>query len=417
VINYYSPFSFGQLSLTLIMESKNIKEQLLRFNKSRSIQPVTSLCYAPFLSLNFDQSGNITACCFNRSHILGLYPAQSISEAWNGTPNKELRRAMKDFNDQLGCSKCTRMIEESNFESVLIKHFDEYAELTLNEKKNQWWRYKSQNKLANRIEKNLLPVVFEFEISNNCNLECIMCGGNWSSAIRKNREGLPVIKSPFDEAFVQQVSKYLPTLKRANFLGGEPFLISLYYSIWESIIEINPSIDVAITSNGTVLNTRAKKIINNLPNCRITLSIDSLNKTTWENIRRNGNFETLLENLQWLRNSGKLKSFSVCPMIQNWEEIPEIAQYCQDNALDIYFNIVYGPLGERKKGIHLIDESSLSTNTLLIPETSMSKMDRAELLKVIRFYKTYHFRDRIQDQLDNLIRQLENWYHQTDEIC
>ena len=65
----------------------------------------------------------------------------------------------------------------------------------------------------------------EFSISNVCNLECVMCNGNFSSAIRAHRDQLPPAKSVYSNAFDPVLRSILPHLFRAKFLGGEPFLI------------------------------------------------------------------------------------------------------------------------------------------------------------------------------------------------
>ncbi|GIV33329.1 MAG: hypothetical protein KatS3mg031_0864 [Chitinophagales bacterium] len=377
-------------------------EQIRSFNASRRAD-TSQLCYAPWLALNFDQTGNVTACCFNRRHILGRYPANRLREIWEGAEANALRQAMADYRFDLGCQSCERMIEEGNYQSVLISHFDDYYPLIahrLNGHKS-WF-----DKLFKTAGARALPdpVVFEFEISNTCNLECIMCGGKWSSAIRKNREKKPQPPNPYDQNFVEEVKQFLPNLKRANFLGGEPFLISLYYELWEAILDINPSIDVAITSNGTVMNTRAKRIIEKLPHCRITLSVDSLQKETWETIRVNGSFEHLQETMDYLLRTGKLVSFSVCPMIQNRMEIPHLIHFCADKHLDIYFNVVYEPLGGRIKGIHQDNDGDG-----FIPETSLQALSAAELEALIAYYRTFRFSGRYRQQLDHLIAQLEVW--------
>lgn len=396
------------------------REQIKAFNQTRSVRNPAYLCYAPALSLNFDQTGNITACCFNREYVLGSYPQNTIDEIWSGDKIKKLRDSLASNKLEMGCGLCERMIVENNYDSVLINHFDDYVPLI-----------KEQNgkPASNRLIDSLLrsfsrnqqqemitaPLVFEFEISNHCNLECIMCGGKWSSAIRKNREKLPPLRSPYDKEFVNQVKKYLPQLARANFLGGEPFLIGPYYDIWEAIIEVNPKVDVGITSNGTMLSSRARTIIEGLPNCRITLSIDSLSKNSWESIRRNGCFEDLESNIEWLLASKKLKSFSVCPMIQNWKEIPDIMRFCDRNDLDIYFNVVYGPLGGKLAGIHKPEDNTLSEATELLPDVSLQTMDNTELEAVIELYSKQTFPKRLQVQLEHLIAQLKSWRAQKKE--
>lgn len=383
-------------------------EILGAFNKTRKIRNA-ALCYAPFVALNFDQSGDITVCCFNRTFVLGKYPDDTVKDAWNSPKMQELRAAMKENDAQKGCQQCAKMLQAGNFEGVLIKQFDHYASISPYAKKSWFWR--GNSKLTVDLpKKELFPTIFEFELNNTCNLECIMCGGKWSSAIRKNREHLPAIKGPYDEAFVEQVKDFLPTLQRANFLGGEPFMISIYYEIWEAMIAINPQIEISITSNGTMLNKRAKEILMKLPHCKVTLSIDSLNKKTWEYIRRNGVFEDLQDNIIWLLENKKLVSFSICPMIQNWEEIPSLIDFCERHQLDVFFNTVHEPLGGRKEGIHKGANATL-------PEVSLSMLDAEALTEIIRFYQMYQFGERYQQPLNDLIRQLEFWKTHKTVAC
>ena len=384
------------------MELMPDPEQLAAFNRRRKLRSPESVCYAPFISMNFDQTGAITACCFNRKQLLGVYPDNSVSEAWNGRSMKELRDALIENDLGKGCQQCGKMISQGNVESVLIRHFDDHAGLSeaLKEAPSGSGLF---SWITNRKRPELMPVMFEFELSNHCNLECIMCGGKWSSAIRKNREGLPPLRSPYDKAFVDQIRTYLPSLSRANFLGGEPFLISIYYDIWDAIIELNPEIEVAITSNGTMLNARAKEIVLQLKRCKVTLSIDSLRKETWEAIRKNGNFDDLMGNIQWLLQTDRLRSFSVCPMIQNWREMPEILRFCQQHDLDIYFNVVYGPLGGKLDTIH---------HAGVVPEVSLQTLSTENLNEVIAYYQEQTFPKKLQAQLDSLIAQLISWRDQ-----
>jgi MoaA/NifB/PqqE/SkfB family radical SAM enzyme len=383
------------------MQRKNWR----KFKAQREASLSAPLCYAPFIAMNFDQSGKMTVCCFNRTHTLGRYPNDSIADAWNSSEARLIREDMLLDDLSRGCFQCASMLEAENFDSVLIRHFDDHAPLSdVWMPKRKWWHAGREKAIVSSPA--LLPVMFEFELSNTCNLECIMCGGHWSSAIRKNRENLPAISSPYDGQFVLQIKDFLPTLRRANFLGGEPFLIGLYYDIWEAIIDINPQITVAITSNGTILNKRAKEIIEKLPNCHITLSIDSLNKATWERIRINGDFEVLKSNMDWLLKSGKLKSFSVCPMIQNKDEVPGIVQFCADHQLDVFFNVVYGPLGGEVEGVHFGENSQ---NQLYLPEVSLKTLNAQALSELIKTYRAHSFIGRYRKAMDSLIAQLTFW--------
>lgn len=378
-------------------EDQNIINQ---FNASRKIKNPSTLCYAADISLNFEQTGHVTACCFNRSYVLGKWPEESIMDIWTGKKVKALRMALQNNSLALGCEQCRVMLHDGNFESALISQFDNYIP-------------RVNGMVAETSGEFYMPTLFEFELSNTCNLECIMCGGKWSSAIRKNREKLPSLKSPYDDRFVGQVRECIPMLKRANFLGGEPFLISIYYDIWEDIVELNPSMEVAITSNGTTLNKRAKRIIEGLDNVKLTLSIDSLDKSTYEIIRRNADFDLVRENIDYLLQTGKLVSFSVCPMIQNRMEIPSIIEFCEHHGIDIFFNVVNGPLGGRLKSIHK-DPSEKQEDESLLPETSMRFLESSTLQETIDHYRSFRFKKHYQNILNGLISQLESWKEQKE---
>ena len=121
----------------------------------------------------------------------------------------------------------------------------------------------------------------EFEMSNQCNLECIMCNGYVSSSIRQNRDKLPPVHSPYDEKFVTQLRPFIPHLREAKFFGGEPFLIPLYFKMWDAMMEINPSINIFVITNGTVLTDKVKTLLS-LGNFELAVSIDSIRKDRYE---------------------------------------------------------------------------------------------------------------------------------------
>ena len=188
-----------------------------------------------------------------------------------------------------------------------------------------------------------------------------MCTGYFSSLIRKNREKLPSIPSPYEDTFVEQLVPFLPNLKDAKFLGGEPFLIPIYYKIWEKIAEHNPNINVHITTNGTVLNQRVKSILEKL-NCGIVMSIDSIEKDTYEKIRVNGRLETVMKNfeyfLEYTRRKKTWLTFAVCPITTNWKEMPGMVEFCNRKGINIFFNTVFQPfeLSLRSKSQNELEE-------------------------------------------------------------
>lgn len=314
-------------------------KQLIEYNKTRKCSDKTIVCHAPFVNINFDLNGNMTACCYNRKDVIGTYPKNSIKEAWFGEKADALRKNILNKDLSGGCMLCREHIMSGNFEGAISRNFDSYATS----------KFDIRNKINNLLnnDSNIpYPKVLEFEISNTCNLECAMCNGYFSSTIRKNRENLPELPMKYGADFVNQISDFIPHLSEMKFLGGEPFLIDLYYDIWDRILEINPRIKVYITTNGTVLNNRAKEILSKL-NVFIVLSIDSMNPATYEEIRVGAKFNKVHENLSYFKELTSRKktklTIAACPMIKNYKDLPGLLEYCNVNKIFLRFNTLWMP--------------------------------------------------------------------------
>jgi len=296
------------------------------------------ICHAPFVNLNFEQNGNVRACCYNTQHILGQWPQQTIKQIWQGESANQLRGYIKQNNLGGGCTECGKMLQAGNYYGVRAKYYDEFAPDTLATRFNY---------LKQAVTGTVpYPRVMEFELSNTCNLECVMCNGYFSSSIRKNRENLPPIASPYNAKFVDELDEFIPHLTDAKFLGGEPFMIDIYLLIWERILKINPNIRIHITTNGTFLNNRIKDLLEGLK-AGIILSIDSINKDTYPKIRVNGSYDKVMENLEYFRNYTQRKktflSIAACPITYNWKELPQMLAFCIEKNITLYFNAVFSP--------------------------------------------------------------------------
>jgi MoaA/NifB/PqqE/SkfB family radical SAM enzyme len=305
-------------------------ELLAAYNRGRSTPHTNVFCHAPFANMNFAQNGNVTVCCYNRTYVLGTYPTDALDRIWWGAPARRLRESMMRNALPGGCDICLSQFTSANFSGLRARSFDDLAE-----------QYECVDGVPFAF-----PKLMEFEISNSCNLECTMCTGFFSSSIRHNRERLPPLVNPYDEAFVRQLEAFVPHLRAARFLGGEPFLVRTYYQIWDLLIRLNPDVEISITTNATILNDRVKSILERL-RAHIIVSIDSLQSDVYESIRVNARLADVLRNLeyfQWYAAArGTTLSLAVCPMRQNWRELPAIVDYCNARNLQVYFNTVVYP--------------------------------------------------------------------------
>jgi len=304
----------------------------------------TVVCHAPFTSMNFDQAGRAAACCYSRSHVLGEYPRDSLKEMWSGAAAEQLRGYMRQDNLQGGCSMCRRQIESGNLAGCKARIYDQYAQ-EKPEKANSFLEWRLPSRTVP------MPRVMEFELENTCNLQCIMCCGEFSSAIRRHREKQPPQVSPYDADFVKQVTEFMPHLQEMKFLGGEPFMIGIYHDIWEEAARVNPGVKIHIITNATTLNSHTKKLLEKMLGAGLEVSfgvsIDSVRKETYETIRVGACYEQVMENVAWLSEYTKKRNaylgLSVCPMVINRFEMPDLVRFASERGIRVYFNTVVLP--------------------------------------------------------------------------
>jgi MoaA/NifB/PqqE/SkfB family radical SAM enzyme len=297
-------------------------EQLQAYNQTRPAGVRDTPCLAPFNAIYIGHRGRIWSCCANKVYTLGVYPDQSLEQIWFGEKADGLRASLSANDFSKGCQVCYHRLRAGNY-NVAARGYD----------------------LTSR-RRDGYPTRMEFELSNTCNLECVMCRGEFSSSIRKNRDQKPPIPVPYDSRFLDQLESFIPPLESARFLGGEPFLIPLYEEVWEMMIRLNPRVEVTLQTNGTIMNPRVRRVLENL-SFSISVSIDSVDKENFERIRKNSSFDTVVENLrifqEYSRRRGTHLSIVSMVMPQNWWELPELVAFANRLGVSIFLGLVVGP--------------------------------------------------------------------------
>ena len=361
-------------------KNNSLDEQFIKaYNKIREKSKRKLLCHAPFSTLFFSEYGEILPCYYNKNIVFGRYPEQSPEEAWFGKKMSTLREHIKNNDLSYGCQDCMQYLNSENYYSVGA------------------WKYDYLP-----VNKSKYPISLDFQISNICNLSCIMCNGEYSQTVRQKRENKDSYVNPYDENFIKKIEPFIPHLKEAAFTGGETFIIKQYYDIWDKILEINPKIRISITTNGTILNSKIKTYLDKL-NFNITMSLDSISKENFESIRRLSNFDNVLNNLdyyiEYTKRKQTLLTVKVCPMRQNWHEMPVLINFLNNkNVLFLFNNVVFPPY------------------------CSLWNLPSAKLKEVYEFIEKHEFATNtiIQkgniERVDNLINQLKNWEKQAKEF-
>jgi sulfatase maturation enzyme AslB (radical SAM superfamily) len=296
------------------------------FDQGRDLskKAVRAVCYAPHTNLYFDQWGRVRACCWNAEPI-GDISKEKIDQIWQGARLAALRSAMERYELAKGCGICAKQIDAGWLKTCNALKFDY---LGVVDAVPTW------------------PRRIELSISNSCNLECVMCSGDFSSAIRTRRDHLPPRPRIYPEDFPTMLRKYIPHLNSIKFLGGEPFLVPEYYQIWNMMVEDGLTIECHLTTNGTQYNSRIEKIMEALP-MSFAVSLDGASKRTVESIRVNANYEEQMKILRIFREYTKRKktdlSLTYCFMRQNWHEFGEYCLFADELECSVGVNTVNYP--------------------------------------------------------------------------
>ena len=276
-------------------------------------------CYAPYNNMYFSTDGNVSPCWLLLGSTERWDGTKTIKEIWEGDVFKRYRDNLSNGVFEGSCNVCKKNID------------------------NGVW---SLSKAYEELPVSKYPSLLELELSNQCNLECIMCEGRLSSGIRKNRDKLPPLPMLYDSNFVKQLEEFVPHLTELRINGGEPFAQSIVYDICMMVSEINPNLRITIATNGTVYNKQVQRILNKC-NIHLNISIDSLQKNTYESIRINGVFEDLMVNFhkfkEYCHTNTRTLSVMVNPMRNNWKEMGDFVRFCDEHNVDLWYNTIHHP--------------------------------------------------------------------------
>ncbi|MCP4123517.1 MAG: radical SAM protein [Bacteroidetes bacterium] len=353
------------------------KTEITQYNRARKYGSHKTICFAADSNLYFDMYGNVSLCCYNRKHILGNIRENSIDDIWNGQKIREARTEFAGSKLVSGCSMCYLNLKKGEYESAMALNYDSFG-----------------------ISSSDYPTRMEFELSNICNLECIMCSGDFSNLIRKNREDRPPIAMVYKEKFLEDLKDYLPHIQFANFLGGEPQMIRIYYDIWENLVALGRCI-IRVQTNAATLHDRFLRLISTSGQFQISVSVDSMEPDTLERIRTNIDHRQFLNNLQTLIELHKKSKIdlgiTICPIVPNSRELSQIVLFATRNKIKASLNQVIQP--------YYLSLASLPVSQLDLIihdcQECLGQIDStAYMQEIINFNKR---------QLESFIFQLENW--------
>jgi MoaA/NifB/PqqE/SkfB family radical SAM enzyme len=301
-----------------------------------------------------DQRGQVRACCQNDYHLLGNVTERPLLDIWRGEKARELREAMARQDLDLGCDFCEWQVAKGRPDLAFARWFDQFP---VESDEPPW------------------PQQLELAVSNTCNLQCVMCDGEWSSSIRSQREGLPPLPKAYDDAFFEGLVPFLPHLRRVKFLGGEPFLAAETLRVMDLLVDQGLRTECHVTTNGTQWSPRVERILDRLP-VGVSVSIDAATAATYESIRVGSSWDTLMANLDRFQERADAKGtylgLTFCLMVANWHEFFDFCLLADRRGLEGAVNTVRHP---HHLSLYMLDADALAEVVSALDATDRDRSD------------------------------------------
>lgn len=304
-------------------------------------------CFAPTVHLYLAPDGDVRACCRNW-RALGNIGREPLRDIWNGVRHRDLvaRLARDDYS--LGCGRCHAEVEIEGREGSYPELFDSFASQLTPGDAPQW------------------PLRMEFNLSNACNLQCIQCDGLLSSSIRIHREGRAPLPKVYGDEFFDDLRAFIPHLNEAQFAGGEPFLGSENYRVWDLIHELQPGLACVSVTNATQWNARVQRVLDQL-RMGFIFSIDGVTKTVYEAIRIDADFDSVMTNVDRYAEAARAKEMPLevnhCLMVQNYRGFADVLEWADSKGIKANVSVVRTPA-----------------------ECSLAALPQSDLREVLRLY-------------------------------
>lgn len=250
---------------------------------SESLKPMCSL---PWFQVDIRYTGYVQPCCMMGA--IGSIHDDDILSIWNGNNYRFLRHKLATHDLQgTPCEHCAHRLSGS------WQAFPEYA------LKDDLIRKANFDKAQEHYRNGdvLLtskPVSYRMDVTNECNLNCIMCDQNHDPKTYSNR--FP--KSFIDHFFIEGLFELAGEIV---LVGGEPLFVPESVEILKSAAELGPGeCQLNLQTNGLLIDKYWNEI-KAFRNAYFAISMDGCSANTYEKIRRGGSWNTLVTILEKLK--------------------------------------------------------------------------------------------------------------------
>lgn len=259
-------------------------------------QKMNNFCVIPFTGIYGRYRGlknEYRPCCEWQGGFTQEY--SSAEDVWNGIEYQKVRESFNNRQMPKECSICVDD-EKAGIESKRQYHNTEFSEETD-------YYYNNKKVIVDS------PIYWDLRPSNYCNLECVMCNPENSSAISSRVETYTktfkiktgVLNKPCglqeEDSFYKYMQSNIVNVKEILFAGGEPLLMPKVVEMLEWLTKNNYSknIKLRILTNGTVYRPKWLEMLKSFKSLRVLISLDGVEEVVeyarypnkWSVLKRN----------------------------------------------------------------------------------------------------------------------------------
>lgn len=190
----------------------------------------------------------------------------------------------------------------------------------------------------------------QWHILNRCNLRCKHCyQEDYSKSIELTLDQLKKIADNLDLSMKKQKSKLNLLLT-----GGEPLLREDIFELMEYLEKKKNIFQVDIITNATLIKDKINEL-KRFKKCKtILFSLDGISQKTNDNIRGEGVFNNVLEQIQYIEAKRFKKILMFTLSKQNYEDSFRLLEFAKEHNLDGIIIEKLVPMGQSKDEFSLV---------------------------------------------------------------
>ncbi len=307
---------------------------------------MTRVCPALFLQLCTTTRGDYSLCCQAQQQIES---STDWRDWWSSKELNERRQTMLEGKWPKECYSCEQA-EHSNRGSLRQSYLRNYPPEQLNQAVEEW------QQTGNAPD----PVSLDLAVGNTCNLKCVQCNAEWSSAIAAE-QGVKVARPQAPVEWYKELpAEPLHTIKVQ---GGEPLLQPRLWR-WLDKLQQPEQTRFEMVTNGTRDPEQYRDIMMRFRERVIFVSVDAIEEAG-EKLRIGSNWNRVQQTIEQFRSwPNTYTAIICCVYARNISEIPALMDWAKRSNIDVIWNI-------------LTDPNHLSLNA--VPPEVKTAMTRQEL--------------------------------------